>query len=65
MQVVITKDDQVIYDKESKLFHNYDENLVYDFSLNNLSLRADSEKKLKDEYILKGTYKDIAMKWEF
>lgn len=65
MQVVITKDDQVIYDKEAKLLHNDGENIVYDFSLNNLSIRADSEEKLRDDYVIKVIYKDKEMKWEF
>ena len=65
MQVIITKDDQVIYDKEAKLFYDDSENIVYDFFLNNLSLRADLEEGLKEKYVIKVTYKDKQMKWEF
>lgn len=65
MHVVITKDDQIIYDKEAKLLHNDGENIVYDFSLNNLSLRADSEEGLEEKYVIKVTYKDKEIKWKF
>ena len=65
VQVIITKDDKVIYDKEVKLFYDGNENFIYDFSLNNLFLRADSEEGLKEKYVIKVTYKDKEMKWEF